>query len=65
MRKHEKRRLYIHAKVLHCKIEKVFQCEANARRAGYTEPTHYIDGMYGILGKSIGINRMIFAAYKK
>ena len=47
------------------KIEKVFQCEANARRAGYTEPTHYIDGMYGILGKSTGINRMSFAAYKK
>ncbi len=46
-------------------IEKVFQNEENARNAGYTEPTHYRDWEYGILGKHTGLNTMVFAAYKK
>lgn len=50
---------------LRVRIEKVFRCEENARKAGYNEPTHYNDPAYGILGKSVGINQMIFAAYKK
>lgn len=47
------------------KIEKVFRCEANARKAGFTEPTHYRDDKYGILGKSLDLYCMEFAAYKK
>lgn len=46
-------------------IQKVFKSEANARKAGYSEPTYYNDRDYGILGKRIGMNRMIFAAYRK
>lgn len=47
------------------KIEKVFKCEENARKAGFTEPTHYKNWAFGILGKSTGINAMVFAGYKK
>lgn len=47
------------------KLDKVFRNEANARKAGYTEPTHTdIDG-YGILGKTIDAYHMTFAAYRK
>jgi len=46
-------------------IEKVFKSEANARKQGYTEPTDYDNGAYGILGKYIGESRMAFAAYVK
>lgn len=46
-------------------IEKVFRTEENARKSGYTEPTYYKDWQYGVLGKSIGINHMIFAGFKK
>lgn len=31
---------------------------------GYTEPTHYKDSDYKILGKSTGLNHMVFAAVK-
>lgn len=47
------------------RIEKVFQSRENAVKAGYTEPTHYTDALYGICGKHTGANQMIFAAYKK
>lgn len=47
------------------KIEKVFRSEANARKAGFTEPTHFRDSKYGIYGKSLGIDKMVFAAFKK
>ena len=47
------------------KIDKVFRSRENAAKAGYTEPTHYRDDDYGVVGKSIGINRMTFAAYRK
>lgn len=49
----------------HLEIQKVFQSEAAARKAGFNEQTDYKDRDYGILGKSIGMNRMIFAAYRK
>jgi hypothetical protein len=45
------------------KIEDVLNPE-QAREQGYTEPTHY-DGEYRILGKSTGLNRMVFAAVRK
>lgn len=47
------------------KIEKVFRCEANARKNGFTEPTHYKNDKYGIIGKSLGLYHMEFAVYKK
>lgn len=47
------------------RLEKVFRSEENARKAGYIETTHYQDPKYGILGKSIGLNRMVFAGYRK
>lgn len=46
-------------------IQEVYENEADAKEAGYTETTHYRRGAYGILGKSIGLNRMVFAAFKK
>lgn len=46
------------------KIEDVLT-SSEAQDAGYTEPTHYCDVNYHILGKSIGENRMIFAAVHK
>ena len=47
------------------KIQRVYDCRSDAQRDGYTEPTYYDNSEYGIAGKSIDINRMIFAAYKK
>jgi hypothetical protein len=46
------------------KINEMFDSVKAARAEGYTEPTHY-EGEYEILGKHIGINRMVFAAVKK
>lgn len=46
-------------------IEEVYENESDARAAGYTEPTHYKSGAYGILGKSLDMYHMKFAAYKK
>ncbi|MEG1884522.1 MAG: hypothetical protein RR224_12525 [Clostridia bacterium] len=50
-----------------CKVQldKVFQNEANAKKAGYTEPTHTRITGYEIVGKSIDMYHMTFAAYKK
>jgi hypothetical protein len=45
-------------------IKEVFENEMAADEAGYTETTHYENLYYHIRGKSIGINRMIFAAIK-
>ena len=50
---------------LSVKIEKVFSSIETARGAGFVESTHYENPQYGILGRSIGLNRMEFAAYKK
>lgn len=47
------------------KIEEVFESEMAANDAGYTEPTYYSDGEYKILGKSLDMYHMKFAAVKK
>lgn len=46
------------------RIEEVFENRDEAMENGYTEPTYY-KGDYDVLGKSIGVNRMVFAAVKK
>lgn len=49
---------------LNVKIYEVFDTEEEARKAGFTETTHYL-GDYGVLGKSLDPTHMIFAAYEK
>ena len=44
-------------------IDEVYETEAEARTAGYKEPTYYEDPEYGILGKSLDVYQMDFAAY--
>lgn len=44
-------------------IEEVFVNKEEAYLAGYTEPTHYEDAQYDILGKGIDMYRMRFAGY--
>jgi len=48
-------------------IKEVFKTEKELREAGYTEPTHFdeADCPYRISGKTIGSNRMEFAAARK
>lgn len=49
-------------------IEKVFPSEAEAKKAGFTEPAFYNgeeSGDYGVLGKSLDMYHMEFAAYRK
>lgn len=46
-------------------IEEVFESKQEAYKAGFTEPTYYRDSDYGILGKSLDLHHMIFAAYRK
>lgn len=46
------------------RIEEVFGGRDEARENGYTEPTHY-NGEYDVLGKPLGVNKMIFAAVRK
>jgi len=43
------------------KIKDVLTPE-QARKQGFTEPTHYKDSRYKILGKNLGDNRMAFVA---
>jgi hypothetical protein len=50
---------------LKVKIEDILTAD-EAQNQGFTEPTHYInDPEFYIFGKSIGINRMIFAAVRR
>lgn len=49
----------------HVEIKEIFDCEEDARKAGYTEPTFYESADYGINGKSIGLNHMVFAGYRR
>lgn len=57
---------YVHTpRFLTVRIEEVYDSEAQARTAGYKEPTHYENAEYGILGKSLDLYHMEFAAYKK
>lgn len=46
-------------------LKEVFDSVTAMEEAGYTEPTHLINEMYAVKGKSIGENRMVFAAGKK
>lgn len=45
-------------------IGKVFGSAQEARAAGYREPTHY-SGEYVVVGKSLDMYHMEFAAYKR
>ena len=47
------------------KIEEVYETREEATENGYREPTHYRDPVYGILGKSLDMYHMLFAAYRK
>lgn len=47
------------------RIEDVYDDERTMRKNGYTEPTHYWADDCVICGKSIGQNRMLFAACNK
>lgn len=47
------------------RIHKVFESEEEMYQAGYTETTHYVNDDWEICGKSIGVNRMRFAACRK
>lgn len=46
-------------------ISEVYTNNYDARKDGYTEPTHYMNEEWDVRGKSIGINRMQFAAIRK
>lgn len=46
-------------------ISKVFTSSRRATAEGFTEPTHFQDVDYDILGKHTGLNLMKFAAIKK
>ncbi len=47
------------------RISEVFETRQEAWDAGYTEPTGYKDGHYEVLGKSLDMYRMRFAACKR
>lgn len=46
-------------------LEEVFQSKEDAIKAGYTEPTYAEYDGFGILGKSIDLYHMRFAAYRE
>ncbi len=48
------------------RIEEVYDCESDARNAGFTETTHYWnDPEYGVYGKVLDMYHMVFAGFKK
>ena len=47
------------------KIDAIFSKEQEARSCGYAEPTYYESTDYIVLGKSLDIYHMIFAAVPK
>ena len=47
------------------RISEIFETVEEARQNGYYEPTYYLDDSITVLGKSIGVNRMVFAAAYK
>lgn len=47
------------------RINEAFESEADARKSGYKEPTHYLNAEYGILGKQLDLYHMVFASYRK
>jgi hypothetical protein len=46
-------------------LSEVFPSREAAFAAGFAEPTHFESGCYDVLGKTLGNNRMIFAAAMK
>lgn len=46
-------------------LEEVFASREAALAAGFNEPTHYESNYFDVLGKSLGYNRMAFAAAMK
>ncbi len=50
---------------LQVRIAAMFENIELAESCGFTEPTHFTDEDYHIRGKSIGDNRMLFAAVKR
>ncbi len=46
------------------RISEVFGSRQEAYEAGYTEPTGYKDGGYGVAGMSLDEYHMKFAAYR-
>ena len=47
------------------RIDAIFADENEARKCGYTEPTYYKGSDYIVLGKSLDMYSMIFAAIPK
>ena len=47
------------------RIENVYLTDEDLRANGYTEPTHLYDPDIIVRGKSVGVNRMVFAAAHK
>lgn len=47
------------------RIKEIFEDRASAAEAGFTEPTYYDGGEWEIVGKSLDMYHMEFAAYKK
>lgn len=50
---------------LKVEIEEVFENISQACNAGFKEPTHYQSEEYEVLGKSLDMYHMVFAAVKK
>lgn len=50
---------------LNVEIDEVFESQEGAFKAGYKEPTYYQSDEYDVLGKSLDIYHMVFAAVKK
>lgn len=46
-------------------ICEVYDTQEKAYAAGYTEPTHYHEGGYTVLGKSLDVYDMEFAACRE
>lgn len=47
------------------RIDAIYENIADARKDGYTEPTHYHKDGYTILGKNTSPNHMVFAGAKE
>jgi len=47
------------------RIEEVFPNREEAAMAGYKEPTYWEDPEWEIVGKSLDVYHMLFAAYHK
>ena len=47
------------------KIEEIFSSVFDALENGYTEPTYYADKEFVVVGKSLDMYHMEFAAYRK